>query len=63
MIILSSDGYPDLFPTLEQSEENLLNLIKKDHPLGWSFLYYLDNNDTVSFGFKRFHLKVKPFII
>lgn len=30
MIILSSDGYPDLFPTLEQSEENLLNLIKKD---------------------------------
>jgi hypothetical protein len=28
---------------------------KKDHPLGWSFfLKIVDNNDTVSDGFKRF---------
>ena len=31
---------------------------KKSHPAGWLFLLkYVDNNDTVSQGFKRFHQK------
>ena len=25
-----------------------------------AFLATVDNNDTVSYGFKRFHLKMKP---
>lgn len=29
-IIITSDGYPEIFPTLKQTEENLFALLKKD---------------------------------
>ena len=33
---------------------------KKHLPRQMLFVNYIDNNDTVSYGFKRFHLKMKP---